>query len=90
MPARSVREAKEETGLIISAHDVWFEGVTNDFYPEIDKHYITLHLFCKKYQRMPKLMEPQKCVEWRWFDLDNLPQNLMLPIRNFLKTHALK
>ena len=86
----AVRETREETGLTISADDVWFEGVTNDFYPQSDKHYITLHLFCKKYQGKPQIMEPQKCAEWRWFDLDNLPENLMLPIKNFIKKHPLK
>ena len=85
----AVRETKEETGMIISAGDIWFEGVTNDFYPASGKHYITLHLFCKKYLGEPRVMEPQKCAEWKWFDIDNLPENLMLPIKNFLKEHPL-
>ena len=86
----AVRETKEETGMVISVDDVYFQGVTNDFYPESEKHYITLHLFCKKYQGIPRIMEPQKCAEWRWFDLEKLPENLMLPVKNFLKKHPLK
>lgn len=85
----AVRESKEETGLIISTNDVWVEGVTNDFYPESDKHYITLHLFCKKYQGQPEIVEPDKCEVWQWFDTDKLPTNLMLPVKHFLQKHKL-
>ena len=85
----AVREAKEETGLIISPENAIFKGVTNDFYPQEDKHYITLHLFCRKYQGEPNVMEPDKCEKWRWFDIDNLPQNLMLPLKNFLVQNKL-
>lgn len=80
----AVREAKEETGLNILPQNVFLKGVTNDFYPNEDKHYITLHLFCFKYEGEPKVLEPDKCAEWKWFDLDNLPENLMLPLKNFL------
>lgn len=27
----------------------------------------------------PKLMEPEKFLEWRWIDIDNLPPNLIDP-----------
>lgn len=86
----AVREAKEETGLVILPNDVFFQGVTNDFYAEENLHYITLHFFCTKYIGIPQIMEPQKCLKWQWFDINNLPENLMLPVRNFLKTHTLK
>ena len=82
----AIREAKEETGLEISEKDVTLKGVTNDFFKESGKHYITLHLFCKHHTGTPKVMEPDKCAEWRWFDLDKLPENLMLSNRNFLSS----
>ncbi len=28
-------------------------------------------------------MEPNKCVEWKYFDLDDLPKNLFLSFKNF-------
>ena len=85
----AVREAKEETGLIISPEDVFFKGITNDFYPQEGKHYITLHLFCRRYEGEPKVMEPDKCEKWQWFDMDNLPENMMLPLKNFLAQNKL-
>lgn len=34
-----------------------------------------------------KIMEPEKCEEWNWFDFQNLPSPLFLPLRNLLKTN---
>jgi len=80
----AIREVKEETGLDISSDDVVLKGTTNDFFKESGKHYITLHLVCKKFSGTPQIMEPDKCAKWQWFDLNNLPDNLMLPVKNFL------
>jgi 8-oxo-dGTP diphosphatase len=30
-------------------------------------------------------MEPEKCEEWGWFSMDNLPNPLFLPLQNFMK-----
>lgn len=86
----AVREALEETGLQINPQDVTLQGVTNDFYKESGKHYITLHLCCHKYQGIPKIMEPNKCAEWKWFDINALPENLMLSNKNFLTQYDIK
>jgi 8-oxo-dGTP diphosphatase len=82
----AIRETKEETGLDILSQDITLETATNDFFKESGKHYITLHMFCKKFSGTPQIMEPDKCAEWKWFDLNNLPENLMLPVKNFLST----
>ncbi len=85
----AIREVKEENNLDVLPEDIKLEGVTNDFYKEMDKHYITLHVFCKKYQGNERIMEPNKCIKWQWFNTDNLPENLMLPVRNFLQKYKL-
>lgn len=86
----AIREALEETGLKIQKQDVHLQGVTNDFYPESGKHYITLHLSCHNYSGTPQIMEPDKCAEWKWFDLNNLPENLMLSNKNFINQYNIK
>lgn len=83
----AVREVKEETGLILEPEDLVFAGVTNDFFEDSGKHYITLHMICRKFQGTPKVTEPDKCVEWKWFDIDKLPSPLMLPNQNFFKQY---
>lgn len=85
----AAREAKEETRLDIALKDIELKGVTNDFYKENGRHYITLHLVCRKFSGTPQIMEPDKCAGWQWFDLNNLPENLLLSNKNFLNRHSL-
>lgn len=85
----AIREAKEETGIDVSPSSVYLGGVTNDYFQETNKHYITLNLVTNRFTGTPKVMEPDKCAEWKWFDLNNLPQNLFLSAANFFKEHKL-
>ncbi|MBR4106579.1 MAG: NUDIX domain-containing protein [Alphaproteobacteria bacterium] len=78
------RETKEETNLDIAPADVEVIGVTNDFFDESGKHYVTIHLKAKEFNGEVKLCEPDKFAEWRWFDMDNLPENIFLPAAQFL------
>lgn len=79
------REVEEETGLTIKLIDKNPSAVTNDYFKKDDKHYITL-FFRALYQKgTPKLMEPEKCSEWQWFDWNKMPYNVMLPIRKLTK-----
>ncbi len=86
----AIREAKEETNLDIMPKDLKLSGTTNDFFEETGKHYITIHMSCHKYHGSLEISEPDKCETWKWFDLNNLPDNLFLPNKNFLKIHNLK
>lgn len=85
----ALREVREETGLELKSQSVVLQGVTNDFYQDNGRHYITLHFFCKNYQGEPKVMEPDKCEKWQWFDVHHLPENLLLSNLNFLQNHKL-
>ena len=75
----------EETGIIIPEKKFHLVGITSDIYP--DSHYITLHYRVDGITGKPKLREPEKCAEWQWFSLDNLPSPLLLSAQKFLKTH---
>ncbi|MGE0206744.1 MAG: NUDIX hydrolase [Candidatus Babeliales bacterium] len=70
----AVREIKEETNLII--HDPKVIAITNNLetYKEFGKHYASVILLAKDFTGELKLMEPEKCAEWRWVDPQNLPQ----------------
>lgn len=47
----------------------------------------TVYVFLCDTEEEPKLLEPEKFSEWRWFPVKNLPQNMISPhIDAFLKT----
>ncbi|KKU18047.1 MAG: MutT/nudix family protein [Candidatus Pacebacteria bacterium GW2011_GWB1_47_8] len=77
------REVLEETGLEIE--NVELGPYTNDFFVKENKHYITLFVLCTA-KGKPRAMEPEKCVEWKWFEWDNLPKPLFLSVENLIKS----
>lgn len=83
----ATREAAEETALKLV--DLEFVAATNDVFIKENKHYITLFLLAET-ESEPKLMEPEKCAGWEWFDPENLPTPLFLPIINLLKEYSLE
>lgn len=78
------REVTEETGLEIE--DIKKGPYTNDMFTKEEKHYITIFMLSKIKSGEAKVMEPEKCEKWEWFDWDNLPQNLFIPIKNLKET----
>ena len=78
------REVLEETGLKIQNPTI-IGQVTNDIFIEEKKHYITIFVMGTSDNSEPKIMEPEKCDGWSWFDWEDLPQPLFLPIQNLIK-----
>lgn len=77
------REVLEETGLeILNLKKITF---TNDIFPESGKHYVTVYMVADYQGGEVKIMEPEKCEEWGWFSLDNLPNPLFIPLQNLIK-----
>lgn len=77
------REVWEEVG--ISVKNVKYATFTNDIFENEGKHYVTLFVVCEYQGGKVRVKEPHKCEEWCWFEWDNLPQPLFLPIQNLLK-----
>jgi len=76
-----IREAYEETGLIISAaRKLTF---TSDLY-ENGTQYITLFFQALDWSGNLENKEPEKCERWDWFHPDELPNPLFKPIVTFL------
>lgn len=78
------RETHEECGLKIPASAWHLRAITNDFFPENNTHYFTLGLVAEISEGEPFLAEPHKWREWQWFELNDLPQPLMVPFQNAL------
>ncbi len=78
------REVFEETGLKIK--NLRFGAVTNDYFKEENKHYVTIWMLSDYLSGEAKIMEPDKYIEQNWFDFDHLPSPLFLPWEQLLKS----
>ena len=58
---------------------------TNDIFFKENKHYVTLLVVSDYDSGEVQIMEPEKCDGWDWFDWDNLPKPLFIPIENLLE-----
>ena len=83
LEACAIREVKEETGIKIK--NLQTGPFTNDIFKQEDKHYVTLFLLADYDSGNVKIMEPEKCEKWTWFEWNKLPKPLFLPIKNLLK-----
>ncbi|NOH68420.1 nucleotide triphosphate diphosphatase NUDT15 [Vibrio rotiferianus] len=77
------REAFEETGLVVDAIEKL--TFTNDIFEKEAKHYVTLFVLASCDSGEPQVTEPDKCKQWLWCELNNLPEPLFLPLSNLLK-----
>ncbi|WP_282065663.1 nucleotide triphosphate diphosphatase NUDT15 [Vibrio rotiferianus] len=77
------REAFEETGLVVDAIEKL--TFTNDIFEKEGKHYVTLFVLASCDSGEPQVTEPDKCKQWLWCELNNLPEPLFLPLSNLLK-----
>lgn len=80
LEACAAREVAEETGLEIRR--LRRGPYTNDLFPAEARHYVTLYVVAEAPDGTPEVREPDKCLEWRWFAWDDLPEPLFLPIAN--------
>ena len=83
----AIREVLEETGL--SVKNITKLDFTNDIFIKEKKHYITLFVKADYEGGEPVLNEPNKCLQWRWCDITNLPSPLFTSLENYLANAAL-
>jgi 8-oxo-dGTP diphosphatase len=77
------RETLEETGLeIISTEFICVSNVIS-----YGKHYIDLEFKAEVKDGEPKLLEPEKFTEWKWFDIDDPPKPLFKAIEYALNSY---
>jgi 8-oxo-dGTP diphosphatase len=87
------RELREETGIDVEPRRFRKSTYTNDVFQAEGKHYVTVYVEgwrppwpgdpALDPTPEPKILEPEKCAEWRW--QGSPPSPLFLPIENLLK-----
>jgi 8-oxo-dGTP diphosphatase len=76
------RETLEEAGIKIT--NVRNAPYTNAIYTDEEVHFVTLFVVADFVGGEATVMEPDKFSTWEWFAWDNLPQPLLLPIKQLL------
>ncbi len=82
------RELFEETGLTANRLELLgvFSGEDTMFtYPNGDEAYLVLTMWiCEDFSGDP-VADPDEVLELRWFNLDDLPENISLPVKKPLR-----
>lgn len=78
------RETMEEAGIEIQ--NVKFLRLMN-LKTYTPKHYVDIGLVAEWKNGEPKIMEPEKCEGWAWYDLDNLPQPLFSTLPSYFEAY---
>lgn len=72
----ALREIKEECGIKVKNLRFQLLARVKVYKP---KDYTHINLLAEWKSGEPRVLEPNKCKEWRWFPLDKLPHPLMFP-----------
>ena len=77
------RELEEETSLIATKLDLLC--ISDDMTDTA--HYVTVGFIAREYTGETKEMEPETILEWKWFDLNDLPTNLYNPSKKCIEKY---
>jgi 8-oxo-dGTP diphosphatase len=80
------RELEEETG--IKEGDLELVAIVDD--PREDQHYLHVAFELDNFTGEVKLMEPEKCEEWKFFSLEELPDNIFIGHKKIIETFVKK
>lgn len=69
-----IRETKEEIGIDICKEDLTYSSTMHAKFT--DAEYLLVTFSANSYKGNPSIMEPDKCSDLSWFEIDNLPDNI--------------
>jgi len=85
--AALIREAREEAGIEIDPKDA---RVVHTMHRKSKSNleYIDFFVTTTKWSGSPIIMEPDKCDDLRWFDMNSLPTDILLHVRHALLSYT--
>jgi 8-oxo-dGTP diphosphatase len=83
-----IREANEEIGVKIAPTDLKLVHVMHRKQKEpTDERRINLFFMANKWKGKPRIMEPTKCDDLQWFNLNRLPTNTIRYVRQAINCY---
>ncbi len=79
------RETKEETGVDIEI--VRLLGICNHIIKNEKSHWVSPSYLCRIVNGQPKIMEPTKHLDMKWFAIDKLPENITITTKEAVKNY---
>lgn len=77
MKQAAKREALEEIGITIDISDITFATIAHKYSENSGIIYYNGYFCTEIYTGTPVIKEENKCSELKWFDINNLPDNLI-------------
>jgi 8-oxo-dGTP diphosphatase len=74
-----IREAKEEVDILVQAIDLKLVHVSNNLISDPER--VDFFFTCERWIGEIKVNEPNKCDEYCWVELDNLPTNIVETVK---------
>lgn len=79
-----IREANEEAGIIIDENDI---EIATFLHRKTDPERFDFFLRCDKWRGEVTNMEPDKCSELSWYDINNLPENIIPCVKKAIENY---
>lgn len=78
-----VREAKEEVDVVVKREEL---ELKHTMHRKASNHErVDFFFTAKNWQGEPKIMEPHKCDDLKWFPVNDLPQNIIPCVRQAIE-----
>ncbi len=72
-----VRECGEELGIDVKIKDLSFVHLSHRVSNTGGRTYYDIYFVVNKYHGIPKVIEPDKCSELKWFKINDLPNEII-------------
>ncbi len=79
------REVKEEVGVEVEVNRLL--GICDHIIKNEGRHWVSPSYLCKIVKGVPKLMEPAKHLDMKWFAFDELPEKITITTKDAIRSY---
>lgn len=84
------RECMEEVGITVKTDDITFAHLSHRLGPNGSYTYYDIYFLVNHFEGTPYIAEPDKCTALEWFDISNLPEDMIdirkMALQNYLNS----